>query len=101
MRLGPHGLPLMGTGDWNDGMNRVGAHGRGESVWLAWFLLAILDRFAHLAAARGDTARASTCREHAETLRRAVEASAWDGHWYLRAFFDDGTPLLLGYQRER
>jgi len=93
MRLGPHGLPLMGTGDWNDGMNRVGAQGRGESVWLAWFLLTILDRFARLAEARGDTARASTCREQAEALRIAVEASAWDGHWYLRAFFDDGTPL--------
>jgi cyclic beta-1,2-glucan synthetase len=93
MRFGAHGLPLMGTGDWNDGMNRVGSLGRGESVWLAWFLLTVLDRFARLADARGDSARASTCRERAGTLLTAIEASAWDGRWYLRAFFDDGTPL--------
>ncbi len=91
--LGSHGLPLMGTGDWNDGMNRVGSNGKGESVWNAWFLLATLNQFATLAEARGDHERASTCRSRAEGLRSATEAKAWDGRWYLRAFFDDGTPL--------
>jgi len=91
--LGSHGLPLMGTGDWNDGMNRVGSNGKGESVWNAWFLLAALNQFANLADGRGDHDRASTCRSRAEGLRAAAEANAWDGRWYLRAFFDDGTPL--------
>jgi cyclic beta-1,2-glucan synthetase len=89
---GPHGLPLMGTGDWNDGMNLVGAEGRGESVWLAWFLLSILPRFAALADARGDTAHAARYRAHTERLTKSVEES-WDGEWYRRAYFDDGTPL--------
>ena len=92
-QLGPHGLPLMGTGDWNDGMNRVGAHGQGESVWNSWFLLATLNRFGALAQTRGDSDRAITCQTRAENLRAATEAHAWDGRWYLRAFFDDGTPL--------
>jgi cellobiose phosphorylase len=92
-RLGPHGLPLMGTGDWNDGMNKVGAHGKGESVWNGWFFLAVLKDFAELAAQRGDTSRAAWCRERAEALRSALEANAWDGAWYRRAYFDDGTPL--------
>jgi cellobiose phosphorylase len=92
-RLGPHGLPLMGTGDWNDGMNKVGAHGKGESVWNGWFILAVLKAFAELADQRGDAARAAWCRERAENLRVALEAHAWDGHWYRRAYFDDGTPL--------
>ncbi len=92
-RLGSHGLPLMGTGDWNDGMNRVGSNGKGESVWNAWFLLATLNQFAGLADARGDSDRAATCRTRAERLRAATEAHAWDGQWYLRAYFDDGTPL--------
>src|SRR5207237_5371791 len=83
----------MGTGDWNDGMNRVGAGGKGESVWNGWFLLTLLPRFAALAEARGDTARAATFREQAERLRAAVEEHAWDGRWYRRAYFDDGTPL--------
>ena len=93
MRFGPHGLPLMGTGDWNDGMNRVGAEGRGESVWVAWFLIATLRAFADAAEARGDADRAARSRRSAESLRVAVEQHAWDGGWYLRAFFDDGTPL--------
>ncbi|MBX6313467.1 MAG: glycosyl transferase family 36, partial [Isosphaeraceae bacterium] len=93
LRRGEHGLPLMGTGDWNDGMNRVGAGGRGESVWVAWFLIAILRPFARLAEARGDAERAAWCREAAEALRQAIEAHAWDGAWYRRAYFDDGTPL--------
>lgn len=93
MRLGAHGLPLMGTGDWNDGMNRVGAGGKGESVWDAWFLITILGRFAGLAEARGETDRAERCREQAEALRLAIETEAWDGAWYRRAYFDNGTPL--------
>jgi cyclic beta-1,2-glucan synthetase len=82
----------MGTGDWNDGMNLVGAGGRGESVWLGWFLIAILRPFADLAARCGDDARAATYRAAAATLTTAVE-DAWDGEWYRRAYFDDGTPL--------
>ncbi|WP_074316748.1 GH36-type glycosyl hydrolase domain-containing protein [Singulisphaera sp. GP187] len=93
MQLGEHGLPLMGTGDWNDGMNRVGAGGKGESVWDAWFLIAIFHHFAPLAEARGDLVQARRCREQAESLRAAVENEAWDGDWYRRAYFDDGTPL--------
>jgi len=93
LRLGSHGLPLMGTGDWNDGMNKVGAGGKGESVWVAWFLLTILDRFIPLARARGEGERAERYRDEADRLRAAVEEHAWDGHWYRRAYFDDGTPL--------
>ena len=93
LRLGPHGLPLMGTGDWNDGMNQVGAGGQGESVWNGWFMLATLREFAALAEQRGDAARAAWCRERAEALRVALEEHAWDGGWYRRAYFDDGTPL--------
>jgi cyclic beta-1,2-glucan synthetase len=89
---GEHGLPLMGTGDWNDGMNLVGAEGRGESVWLAWFQLSILPSFAALAESRRDTARAAQYRNHVERLRKSVE-DAWDGRWYRRAYFDNGTPL--------
>jgi cellobiose phosphorylase len=92
-RLGPHGLPLMGTGDWNDGMNKVGAQGKGESVWNGWFFVAVLKAFAELAGRRGDTPREGWCRERAEGLRAALEANAWDGAWYRRAYFDDGTPL--------
>jgi cyclic beta-1,2-glucan synthetase len=92
-RLGAHGLPLMGTGDWNDGMNRVGSGGKGESVWNAWFLVDILQRFAELAKMRGDADRAALCQQHADQLRAAVEEHAWDGRWYRRAYFDDGTPL--------
>ncbi len=91
--LGPRGLPLIGTGDWNDGMNRVGPDGRGESVWLAWFLIAGLDRFVPLTEARGDSPRAERFRSASAALRAAVEAIAWDGRWYRRAYFDDGTPL--------
>jgi cyclic beta-1,2-glucan synthetase len=93
LRYGSHGLPLMGIGDWNDGMNKVGAGGKGESVWDAWFQLSILPRMAALAGQRGDTERAGRWRSEAERLRRAVEEQAWDGGWYRRAYFDDGTPL--------
>jgi cellobiose phosphorylase len=92
-KLGAHGLPLMGTGDWNDGMNKVGARGKGESVWNGWFFIAVLNAFGELAVRRGDAARVAWCRERAEGLRAALEASAWDGAWYRRAYFDDGTPL--------
>lgn len=93
LKTGAHGLPLMGSGDWNDGMNRVGNQGKGESVWMAWFLLATLSEFAGLAEARGDHERAGRWREHAGLLKTAVEAEGWDGAWYRRAYFDDGTPL--------
>ncbi len=93
LRLGPHGLPLMGTGDWNDGMNKVGAEGTGESVWNGWFMLTTLREFAGLAERRGDHARAAWCRERAEALRHALDEHAWDGGWYRRAYFDNGTPL--------
>jgi cyclic beta-1,2-glucan synthetase len=92
-RFGAHGLPLMGTGDWNDGMNRVGSGGKGESVWDAWFLATVLRDFAAVAEQRGDGDRAHRCRDQAQALLRAVEEHAWDGHWYRRAYFDDGTPL--------
>jgi cyclic beta-1,2-glucan synthetase len=92
-RLGAHGLPLMGCGDWNDGMNKVGAHGQGESVWVAWFQIVILERFASLAESRNETERVAEFRERAAALRQAIEEQAWDGAWYRRAYFDDGTPL--------
>ena len=91
--VGRHGLPLMGTGDWNDGMNRVGAGGQGESVWLGWFLHANLQQFATLAEKRGDLTHALSWRAHADALKVALERDGWDGDWYRRAFFDDGTPL--------
>jgi cyclic beta-1,2-glucan synthetase len=93
LRLGSHGLPLMGSGDWNDGMNLVGIAGRGESVWLAFFLCEVLRQFAQLARARSDAAVAEECDVAAQELRGAIDLHAWDGEWYLRAFFDDGTPL--------
>jgi cyclic beta-1,2-glucan synthetase len=90
---GAHGLPLIGIGDWNDGMNRVGVEGRGESVWLAWFLVTTLRAFAVHATDRGDAAAAAELREKADAYVAAVEAHGWDGDWYRRAYFDDGTPL--------
>jgi cyclic beta-1,2-glucan synthetase len=90
---GIHGLPLMGSGDWNDGMNRVGIEGRGESVWLGWFLCATLTRFAGLCDARGDKHQAAVCRDRAHVFSNAIESNAWDGDWYLRAYYDDGVPL--------
>ncbi len=91
--VGSHGLPLMGSGDWNDGMNRVGREGRGESVWLGWFLYCVLAAFAPIADVRGEGQRAARWRRHMKGLRRALERHGWDGDWYRRAFFDDGTPL--------
>ncbi len=90
---GQHGLPLIGGGDWNDGMNRVGIEGKGESVWLAWFLVATLRRFAHHAELRGDHAVTARYRAQADRYAAAVEREAWDGAWYRRAYYDDGTPL--------
>jgi cyclic beta-1,2-glucan synthetase len=91
--VGEHGLPVIGTGDWNDGMNRVGELGKGESIWLGWFLIATISAFSELALARGETARASAWQQHAESLRDSLEHQAWDGGWYRRAYFDDGSPL--------
>jgi cyclic beta-1,2-glucan synthetase len=93
LAVGAHGLPLIGTGDWNDGMNRVGNLGRGESVWLGWFLYAVLAAFVPIAESRGQRARAESWRAHMKSLRRALERDGWDGDWYRRAYFDDGTPL--------
>lgn len=91
--VGAHGLPLFGTGDWNDGMNRVGPEGRGESVWMGFFLCAVIDALEPLARARGDAARADRWREARKALAAALDAHAWDGHWYRRGWFDDGSVL--------
>jgi cellobiose phosphorylase len=93
LSFGERGLPLMGTGDWNDGMNLVGAHGRGESVWLGFFLYEVLMRFTELARMRSDTLLAERCQTEAAQLRLNIERNGWDGEWYRRAYFDDGTPL--------
>lgn len=90
---GAHGLPLMGTGDWNDGMNRVGREGRGESVWLGFFLACVLDAFIPIAARRGDDAHAVAWRAYRQSLGSALNNGGWDGAWYRRAYYDDGTPL--------
>lgn len=93
LRTGVHGLPLMGAGDWNDGMNHVGLGGKGESVWLAMFLYVSLENFAPLAEKEAQFDRSEKWQLHARRLKEAVEKNAWDGDWYRRAFFDDGTPL--------
>jgi cyclic beta-1,2-glucan synthetase len=97
---GAHGLPLMGTGDWNDGMNRVGVQGRGESVWVGWFLYAVLDTFRPLCALMGDTEQADVYGQQTQRLQAQLEAEAWDGKWYRRAYYDDGTPLGSAQNRE-
>jgi len=93
LKFGSHHLPLMGCGDWNDGMNLVGRDGQGESVWLAWFLIENLELFKKLALERKDIEFADLCSDQVKQLRSHIEAQAWDGDWYLRAWFDDGTPL--------
>jgi cyclic beta-1,2-glucan synthetase len=93
MPRGSHGLPLIGSGDWNDGMNRVGEQGQGESVRLGFFLYEVLLRFAETANAHADPAFAQRCTEQAAALRISLEQHGWDGAWYRRAYFDDGTPL--------
>ena len=97
---GVHGLPLMGSGDWNDGMNRVGVDGKGESVWLAWFLIATLRRFARHAELRRDGPVVERCRHRADEYAAAVERHGWDGNWYRRAYFDDGSPLGSALESE-
>jgi cellobiose phosphorylase len=93
LKFGAHGLPLMGNGDWNDALNHVGAEGKGESVWLAFFLYYVLTQFAAVARARGDTAFVGECLAAAHKLRENIEREAWDGDWYVRAFFDNGEAL--------
>ncbi len=91
--IGEHGLPLIGAGDWNDGLNRVGELGKGESVWLGWFLYATLSAFAPLAETRQERARAAAWRSHTVALQISLERDGWDGNWYRRGYFDDGTPF--------
>jgi cyclic beta-1,2-glucan synthetase len=93
LKTGAHDLPLMGAGDWNDGMNRVGIDGKGESVWLAWFLITNLQNFSKIAGSRSDFTHQNLWRTHAENLKNSIEKNAWDGAWYKRAFFDDGSVL--------
>ncbi|RPJ39332.1 MAG: cyclic beta 1-2 glucan synthetase, partial [Planctomycetaceae bacterium] len=93
LQFGEHGLPLIGCGDWNDGMNRVGNQGRGESVWLAFFLYDVLTQFARLASAHHDPAFAERCLAQAQQVQQNIEQHGWDGQWYRRAYFDNGEPL--------
>jgi len=93
LRFGIHGLPLMGSGDWNDGMDKVGVHGKGESVWLAFFLYDVLVKFSKISATQNDPGFSEKCKAEAEKLRINIEENGWDGEWYRRAYFDDGSPL--------
>jgi len=93
LKTGPNGIPLMGCGDWNDGMNTVGNKGRGESIWLGWFLYTVLKKFIPICQARGDHERAERYETAGAEIIRAIEENAWDGSWYRRAYFDDGKPL--------
>jgi cellobiose phosphorylase len=93
LRFGEHGLPLIGSGDWNDGMNMVGIHGRGESIWLGFFLYEVLRSFAEVARIHGDVEFSQRCRAEAALVQRNIEQHGWDGQWYRRAYFDDGLPL--------
>ena len=90
---GEHGLPLIGSGDWNDGMDMVGKHGRGESIWLGFFLYDVLMQFTKVARLRGDLSFAERCQSEAAHMRQNIEQHGWDGEWYRRAYFDDGSPL--------
>ncbi len=96
LAAGVHDLPLMGGGDWNDGMNRVGHEGRGESVWLAWFLITTLRQFVPVAEQQKDTERAERWRAHVDRLIRGCENAGWDGHWYRRAFFGRRHTTWIG-----
>jgi cellobiose phosphorylase len=100
LTVGPHGLPLIGTGDWNDGMNLVGVGGQGESVWLAWFMIDVLQSFAELIGQLGQHEHANQYLTEVRRLRGVVEEHAWDGEWYRRAYFDDGTPIGSAQNRE-
>jgi len=93
LKFGDHGLPFIGAGDWNDGMNKIGEQGKGESVWLGWFIYDILNRFEKYVASKKDQYRRNHYAETAKSLLAAIEENGWDGNWYRRAFFDDGTPL--------
>jgi cellobiose phosphorylase len=93
LTFGEHGLPLIGSGDWNDGMNIVGTHGKGESVWLGFFLYEVLMRFTEVARVHGDLSFAERCQREAAQVRQNIELNGWDGEWYRRAYFDDGSPL--------
>ena len=93
LRMGEHGLPLMGSCDWNDGMDKVGAGGKGESVWLAFFLYDVVSQFAKIALQRSDQSLVERCQLEAKTLQANIEKNAWDGSWYRRAYFDNGDPL--------
>jgi cyclic beta-1,2-glucan synthetase len=100
LNVGAHGLPLMGCGDWNDGMSRIGQGGRGESVWMGFFLCEVLRRMTPICESRGDQARVQRYREHAQTLRLALNSEGWDGEWFRRAFFDDGEPVGSAASKE-
>jgi cellobiose phosphorylase len=93
LRYGPHGIPLIGSGDWNDGLSRVGIRGAGESIWLGWFLYVILMKFAPICKDMGDEERSETYIRAAKSIVSAIEENGWDGSWYRRAYFDNGTPL--------
>jgi cyclic beta-1,2-glucan synthetase len=93
LRFGEHGLPLIGSGDWNDGMNLVGEQGKGESIWLGFFLYDVLIRFIDIAKKHGDVMFANRCRREADRVHQNIELNGWDGEWYRRAYFDDGSPL--------
>ena len=93
LQFGRHGLPLMGTGDWNDAMNRVGYQGLGESIWIAFFLYDVLIKFKDIAIMRGDDTFSNLCSSESSNLRQKIKEFGWDGHWYLRAYFDNGEPL--------
>ena len=93
LQFGAHGLPLMGSGDWNDGMNKVGEEGKGESVWLGFFLYDVLMGFTVIARLHADAPFAERCQTEADHIRQNIERNAWDGEWYRRAYFDDGSPL--------
>ncbi len=100
LSVGTHGLPLIGTGDWNDGMNRIGSQGHGESVWLGWFLHTTLWEFAKFAEKRGESAQAERWRLHVGDLKAALEKHGWDQDWYRRAYYDDGTPVGSAAEQE-
>ena len=93
LKFGEHGLPFIGSGDWNDGMNIVGEHGKGESVWLGFFLYNVLMQFTEVARTRGDLSFVERCQREVTQLRQNLEQNGWDGEWYRRAYFDDGSPL--------
>ncbi|UEG49105.1 cyclic beta 1-2 glucan synthetase [Ferruginibacter lapsinanis] len=93
LNFGEHGLPFIGSGDWNDGMDKVGNHGKGESVWLAFFLYDILNRFSEVAQIKNDLLFVDKCKLHADQLYNNISKNAWDGEWYRRAYFDNGSPL--------